>query len=255
VPIPSSLLAEWTQQEAAQHAARTVVVLPVGALEQHGPHLPLGTDTLLAEHIARAAAADLQDVVVAPSFAYGCSHHHLPYGGTASLSTGALLNGLGDLLDSLLVSGFAGVFLLNGHGGNAEIVQLVARDVGLQRQACVAGGSYFQIAANALVATGATELGELPGHAGVFETSLMLAAYPHLVWLDAAPKRPRPAAGWPEPRAYRLAAPGPFRGGDGFSDDPSSASAEHGAQLLALCVDAAREALSDFQRSIKACAA
>ncbi|MGW3623610.1 creatininase family protein [Streptomyces sp. NPDC000880] len=255
MPIPSSLLSEWTREEAAQHAARTVVVLPVGALEQHGPHLPLGTDTLLAEHIARAAAADLPDAVVAPVFAYGCSHHHLPFGGTASLDTGALLAGLGDLVDSLLVSGFAGVFLLNGHGGNAEIVQLVARDVGLRRQACVAGGSYFQTAANALVAAGATELGELPGHAGAFETSLMLAAYPHLVRLDAAPKRPRPEAGWPQPRTYRLATPGPFRGGDGFSDDPSGGSAERGAQLLAICVDAVRVALSDFQRAIKASAA
>lgn len=246
----SSRLEEWTREDAAQHAARTVVVLPVGALEQHGPHLPLGTDTLLAEHVTRAAAADLPGFVVAPPFAYGSSHHHLPFGGTASLGTGALLDALGDLVDSLLVSGFAGVFLLNGHGGNAEIVELVARDVGLRRQACVGGGSYFRIAARALAAAGAIELGELPGHAGAFETSLMLAAYPHLVRLDSVPNRQRPESGWAQPRAYRLATPGPFRGGDGFSDDPSVGSAEQGKRLLAVCAEAVLETLIDFQRAI-----
>jgi creatinine amidohydrolase len=146
----------------------------------------------------------------------------------------------------LLASGFAGVFLLNGHGGNAEIVQLVARDLGVARQAHVAGGSYFQIAAGPLAEAGAAAVGEVPGHAGAFETSLMLAAYPHLVRRDVTPSRPRPATGWPRARAYRLAAPGPFRGGDGFSDDPSAGSAETGKRLLAVCVAAVREAVAEF---------
>jgi creatinine amidohydrolase len=242
----SSRLAEWTREDAAEHAARTVVVLPIGALEQHGPHLPLATDALLAEHIGQAAADGLANVVVAPAFSYGCSHHHLPFGGTASLRTTSLLAGLADLVDSLLVSGFAGVFLLNGHGGNNEIVQLVARDLGVQRQAYVAAGSYFQIAAEQLAAAGATEFGELPGHSGAFETSLMLATFPRLVRQASTPSRPRPEAGWPGPRSYRLATPGPFRNGDGFSDDPSAASASLGAKLLAICVEAVQAAIADF---------
>jgi creatinine amidohydrolase len=245
--VPSSRLAEWTREDAAAHAAHTVVVVPIGALEQHGPHLPLATDSLLAEHIGHAAAAGLADVVVAPAFSYGCSHHHLPFGGTASLRTTTLLAGLADLVDSLLVSGFPGVFLLNGHGGNAEIVQLVARDLGVERQAYVAAGSYFQIAAERLAAAGAAELGELPGHAGAFETSLMLAAFPRLVRQSSAPNRPRPESGWPRPRSYRLATPGPFRGGDGFSDDPSAASAGRGSRLLAICVETVRAAIADFK--------
>jgi creatinine amidohydrolase len=246
VTEPSSRLAEWTRDDAAEHAAHTVVVLPIGALEQHGPHLPLATDALLVEHVAQAAADGLADVVVAPTFSYGCSHHHLPFGGTASLRTTSLLAGLADLVDSLLVSGFAGVFLLNGHGGNAEIVQLVARDLGVERQAYVGAGSYFQIAAKPLAAAGATEFGELPGHAGAFETSLMLATFPGLVRQASKPSRTRPGSGWPGPRSYRLATPGPFRNGDGFSDDPSSASAQLGSQLLAICVEAVRAAISDF---------
>jgi creatinine amidohydrolase len=249
--VPSSRLAEWTREDAAEYAARTVVVLPIGALEQHGPHLPLATDALLAEHIAQAAADGLADVVVAPAFSYGCSHHHLPFGGTASLRSTTLLAGLADLVESLLVSGFAGVFLLNGHGGNGEIVQLVARDVGVERQAYLAAGSYFQIAAERLAAAGATELGELPGHAGAFETSLMLAAFPRLVRQASTPTRPRPESGWPRKRSYRIATPGPFRGGDGFSDDPSAASPVHGSRLLAICVETVRAAFADFTRATK----
>jgi creatinine amidohydrolase len=246
VPARSPKLAEWTREEAAEYAKNTVVVLPVGALEQHGPHLPLATDALLAEHIAHTAASQLADVVVAPVFSYGCSHHHLSFSGTASLRTQALLGALTDLVDSLLVSGFAGVFLLNGHGGNAEIVQLVARDLSVQRQAHLAGGSYFHIAAERLAAAGAAELGELPGHAGAFETALMLAAFPLLVRQPLTPRRRKPEPGWPSPPRYRLAVPGPFRGQDGFSDDPGAATPGDGAELLAICVETVRDAFAGF---------
>lgn len=246
-------LEEWTRVDAAGHGGRTVVMLPVGALEQHGPHLPLGTDTLLAEHIARAAVNRLADrvpVVVAPPLAYGCSHHHLPFGGTASMRTEQLLGALGDVVGSLLVSGFAGVFILNGHGGNHEVIQLVARDLGLAHDAHIAAGSYFHIARDSLLATGVADLGELPGHAGAFETSLMLAVRPDLVRLSAVPRREKPAGGWPPPRAYRLERPGPFRGGDGFSDDPGLADADQGARLMDVCVAAVSAALMEFQQIV-----
>jgi creatinine amidohydrolase len=238
--------------EAAEHGGRTVVVLPVGSLEQHGPHMPLGTDTLLAEHIARAAVDTLAEVplVVAPALNYGCSHHHLPFGGTASMRTEQLLAVLGDVVGSLLVSGFGGVFMLNGHGGNQEVVQLVARDLQLTHDAHIAAGSYFQIARESLVAAGVADLGELPGHAGAFETSLMLAVRPELVRLSAVPRREKPAQGWPRPLSYRLARPGPFRGADGFSDDPGRADAAKGALLLDLCVTAVSAALLEFHQVI-----
>lgn len=248
MPALTRPLAEWTREEAAELAPRTIVVLPVGALEQHGPHLPLACDALLAEHVARSAASELSGFTVAPTFAYGCSHHHLPFGGTASLRTTALFASLTDIVGSLLASQFAGVFLLNGHGGNSEVVRLVARDLGLERQAYLAGGSYFEIAAERLAASGATDLGELPGHAGAFETSLMLAAFPELVRVSLAPVRHKPATGWPRQRSYRLATPGPFRG-EGFSDDPSAASAERGTEMLSICVGAVRDVLTEFRRT------
>lgn len=243
-------LSEWTREDSADSAKRSVVVLPVGALEQHGPHLPLATDTLLAEHIAYAATAGLPDVVVAPAFTYGCSAHHLPYGATASLRTDTLLSALSDLANSLLESGFAGVFILNGHGGNTEVVQLTARDVALDRQAFVGGGSYFQIGESRLREAGALEIGELPGHAGAFETALMLAAFPGMVRPRLMPQRKPPESGWPESRSYRLGSPGPFRSPHGYSDDPTAASVQIGQELLSQCIEAVREALQDFHQSI-----
>lgn len=246
--IRQNSLAGWTREDSAQQAAETIAVVPVGALEQHGPHLPLATDALLAEHVAYAASAGLPGFAVAPTVSYGCSHHHLPYGATASLQTSSLLAVLVDLTETLLASGFAGVFILNGHGGNAEVVQLTARDVSLAKQAFVAGGSYFQIAGEALREVGAFDLGEMPGHAGAFETSLMLAAFPELVRpLSAAPVSP-PPGGWPTGRSYRLGSPGPFRTPLGFSDNPQGASAEAGRALLEVCVAAVREALLDFEK-------
>ena len=89
--MPSRLLLnELTREEARSIAPDTLLVFPVGATEQHGPHLPVGTDHLTVEHIARAAAAEIAasvPVVVAPTMPFGSSHHHLPFGGTMSLST------------------------------------------------------------------------------------------------------------------------------------------------------------------------
>jgi creatinine amidohydrolase len=242
-------LGAWTRSEAAERAAGTMVVLPVGALEQHGPHLPLGTDTLLAQYVAQAAVESVADrvpAVVAPPMPYGYSRHHLPFGGTASMGIEQLLAALRGIVGSLLDSGFGAVFVLNGHGGNQEIVTLVARDVGLSHNAYVGAGSYFEMARPALVDAGAQAMGEIPGHAGVFETSLMLAAHPDLVQLPEAPRREAPVSGWPEPRPYRADAPGPFRGKDGFSDDPGAADAEWGARALGLCATAVGDALIAF---------
>lgn len=247
--ITNTHLEEWTRSECQEQGPRTLVVLPIGALEQHGPHLPLGTDTILAEYIARAAVARVDSripVVVAPSFYYGSSHHHLLHGGTASITTEALYAALRDVVTTLLQSKFKSVFILNGHGGNQEIVQLVARDVALTEGIRLAAGSYFHMARPALIGSGVEDLGELPGHAGAFETSLMLAARPDLVRMSLAPSREKPAAAWPKGALYRVGAPGPFRGTAGYSDSPANADPILGATMLEVCVTAVSQALVEF---------
>jgi creatinine amidohydrolase len=114
------LLEELTREEARSNAERTLVIFPVGAIEQHGPHLPVGTDYFTVEHLARAAAAQIAGeipVLVTPTMPFGSSHHHLPFGGTMSLSTDTYYRVLYDLVESLIISGFRNIFLLNGHGG------------------------------------------------------------------------------------------------------------------------------------------
>src|SRR5262245_34367011 len=118
------LLHELTREDARAAAADTLLLLPVGSVEQHGPHLPLGTDFMTAEHLALEAAERAGreiPVVVAPTLPFGSSHHHIPFGGTMSLSTETYYRLLYELGSSLADSGFRILFLINGHGGNHEV--------------------------------------------------------------------------------------------------------------------------------------
>ena len=138
-----------TREEAARRAPDALVVLPVGATEQHGPHLPLGTDFLIVEHVTRAAAQEARasiDVLVAPTFQTGSSHHHLPFGGTISLSTERYYGALRDMTESLIQSGFRRIFIVNGHGGNHELIELVVRDLALSHACNLAAASYWDLA-------------------------------------------------------------------------------------------------------------
>lgn len=244
------LLAELTRAAVARRAAEAVAVVPVGACEQHGPHLPLGTDLMVAEHLARAAAARLAgdlDVVVAPGIAVGYSPHHVPIGATLTAGAGTLLAQLGDVCAGLAAAGFGRIFLLNGHGGNAELVVVAAREAGQALRVRAGAGSYWVLAWDELVAAGAQDRGRLPGHAGAFETSLVLALRPDLV--DGPPRRPgtpyrrNPAGYWGRYHAER---PGAMAEGDGFSDDPSAGSAEDGRRYLEAAAGAVAAALREF---------
>jgi len=119
---PSRILfAEMTRQELRAIAGETTVVLPLGATEQHGPHLPAGTDFFTVDRLAQAAAeraaAEIA-ITVTPALPFGSSNHHLIFGATLSLRTETYYRVLNDLLRSLVTDGFRRIFLLNGHGGN-----------------------------------------------------------------------------------------------------------------------------------------
>jgi creatinine amidohydrolase len=249
---PRFLLHEITRGEAARRAPGALAVLPVGATEQHGPHLPLGTDFLIVEHVTRAAAQEARqeiDVLVAPTFQTGSSHHHLPFGGTISLATERYYGALRDMVASLIESGFRRIFIVNGHGGNHELIELVARDLALARACNVAAASYWELARESL-AERVPDLGErLPGHAGAFETSLIMALHPDLV---ASPLPHRTT----EELARTTVPPVPFRAErhgfwtsiDGYTDSPDLASAERGQRLLGIITAAVATALVNFAR-------
>src|SRR5579885_1456583 len=117
------LFAEMNRVQLRAAAPESLVILPIGATEQHGPHLPTGTDLFTVESVAREAAAQVPEtipVIVTPSLPFGSSHHHFIFGGTLSLSTETYYRVLCELLESLVTDGFTRMFLVNGHGGNHE---------------------------------------------------------------------------------------------------------------------------------------
>lgn len=202
------------------------------------------------EHIslgAAAVAAAQIPVVVAPTLPFGCSPHHLPFGGTMSLSTETYYRALRDLTESLIISGFKRIFLVNGHGGNHELVQLVARDLALVNPVDIAAASYWTIAWEALVAAGAHEQGGFPGHAGAFETSVMLALRPDLVQ-EPRPRRVDAPPGDPKAMAhpYRAEFHGSWQRMNGFTDSPARATADRGRAYLEAAIGAVGAAFVAF---------
>lgn len=247
------LLEELTRDEARQIAPKTLVVLPVGAVEQHGPHLPVGTDFFTIEHLARAAAAEAASsvpVLVAPTLPFGSSHHHLPFGGTLSLSTETYYRVVFELCESLIVGGFRRIFVLNGHGGNNELIQLAIRDLALKHPCRLAAASYWSVAWDALVEAGAHKKGNLPGHAGRFETSQILALRPELV---REPRPHRDGTKDANPRSfyapYRVETHGSWQAIDGYSDSPDLAGAADGKIYLAVAASSIAKALVEFYQS------
>jgi creatinine amidohydrolase len=243
------LFDELTRDDLRALAPDTVVLLPVGATEQHGPHLPVGTDRFAVEHIAREAARGIADrlpIVVAPTLPFGSSHHHLAFGGTLSLGTETYYRVISDLVDSLLTDGFRRVFVLNGHGGNHELIQLAVRDLALARAADLAAASYWTVAWDDLVRLETHRYGRFPGHAGTFETSLVLALRPELVREprphrdDVPPWTPNPAP------PYRLERHGSWQAIDGYTDSPDRGDAERGRTYLDTVAQAVGRALTEF---------
>jgi creatinine amidohydrolase len=235
-------LVELTRVELADVAPRAVLVLPFGAIEQHGPHLPFGTDFATVEAIARGAAeraASEAPIVLAPALPYGSSHHHLDVGGALSLSADAFAACARDLLRSAGASGFRRAFVINGHGGNDQLLRVAAAGSDL----AVAGGSYWTLAAAALAGM-VPPPSPVPGHAGRFETSLALALADGD--LSAAPRR---AWETDEETAYWVEDPDRWRRIDGYTDSPADGSAEEGSRYLDAITAAVAAAIVDFHRT------
>jgi creatinine amidohydrolase len=203
----------WPQVE--QRAARgALLAIPVGATEQHGPHLPLSTDTELAVHLACALAARRGDVLVAPALPYGSSGEHRGFAGTLSIGREATRLLLVELLRSATDT-FERVLLVVGHGGNADPVNQAVALLHSEGRDVLAWAP------------------RLPGdaHAGRTETSMMLAVHPERVHTRfAALGTTTPITDlMPDLQRSGVLAVSP----SGVLGDPTTASATHGQTLLA----------------------
>lgn len=230
-----------TRTEVAAAAPEALLLLPVGSTEQHGPHLATGTDATLAAEIAQRGAetASRPDaILLAPTLAYGASDHHLPFGGTLSLTVETFALVLRDLLASAARSGIRRALVLNAHGGNTASCQVAMAEASRAHGVLCATAIYSQ-----LLEPGTLDA-PVPGHAGQFETSLMLAVAADRVRIDVAHRSPGGAARTRR-RGLAVAEPGRWQELDGFTDRPDEASADLGARLLDACVSAVAAAIEE----------
>lgn len=166
----------------------SILVLPIGSVEQHGDHLPVMTDTLLANTVATESAERVSNeipVVVAPPFWSGYSPHHLSLGGTFTGEFGTLLDLLCDVAGTGLENGFDALMLVNGHGGNTPLINAAVSEIGsAYPEVEVLGLTYFELIADLVETIRQSGVGGM-AHGGEFETSLMMYLYPELVDTDS----------------------------------------------------------------------
>ena len=167
-------------EEALSKAS--LAVIAVGSLEQHGPHLPLMTDSAVAELFAERIVSELgDDAVLLPPIRYGLSEHHLGFAGTVTLRPGTMLGLLADIFESLRHHGLQRVLVVNGHGGNIDALRLAARLARRDHGMMIASVMWAVVAADL-----AREAASSPsyGHACEVETSVMMALLPEEVRTD-----------------------------------------------------------------------
>ena len=234
-------LSDMTHEDVAERLGRpNVVLVPVGATEQHGPHLPIDTDIRIATEFCRAAAERVADeiaAVVVPPLPFGISEHHMAFPGTLTLRPETFIAAVYDVTHSLVRHGFDRFILVNGHGGNQGAVHVVAQKLRLE-----AGASHVYFFAEwALAADAYSEVREsAPGganHACEYETSVYMALAPQRVRFERAVREmPPPVV---EGGVADLFTPGPYawvQGRDmstsGVEGGPTSATPEKGRVLV-----------------------
>jgi creatinine amidohydrolase len=175
-----------TWPEARDTTAKVnAVIIPVGAIEQHGPHLPLAVDTQIGEAVALGVSA-LTGVPVVPTLSYGVSGSHGDFGGTIALRPETMIAVVEDVIDSLYERGIRQFILLNGHIWNNGVLDVSAEKLRVRhRDARVRALGYVTMYPGPEV-DGHVRYGRALMHANYFETSVMLHLYPELVRMDRA---------------------------------------------------------------------
>lgn len=223
----SSLTADEVGVAAADGC---VAVLPVGATEQHGPHLATGTDWLLAEHCARRASAVTGDVVL-PPLAYGCSLGHTDrWPGTLSLSVATLIATIEDIGRWVVASGFRRLVLVNAHGTNAAPCQAALQQLRYDLPELLALFVSLHQLTPEITARYLVDGEDI--HANVTETSLVLSVWPELVKPERAVDEVDRTIG----RVFPYAMPAVTA--SGVVGAPTRASAEIGRETESLVVEA-----------------
>ncbi|HET8629235.1 MAG TPA: creatininase family protein [Thermomicrobiales bacterium] len=185
-PGPEFRALTWSQVNEAVRQRR-VVLIPVGAIEQHGPHLPVDMDNLAVETVCREAAARRPDLLLTmPPIHYGFNEHNMDFPGTISVEAEHFVHYCTDVAKSLGRQGFRRVLFVNGHGSNAHLLELAARLATLASPAKCASLSHWDLAREAFAAVRESPYPGGTSHACEFETSIYLHVRPEGVRMDLA---------------------------------------------------------------------
>jgi len=228
----------WTEIAALPDRENTVIVLPTGATEQHGPHLPCFVDTVISSGVVGHALArlpvDVPALAMAP-ITYGKSEEHLHFPGTMTVSGETLLATMNEIGESVYRSGFRKLLIVNGHGGQPQIMEIAAREMRLRHGDYIVVPSFTWRVPNVAGRYLSDKEKKLAMHAGHAETAIMLALAPDTVHMERAvanypPEFPskllsadgRPACAW-SARDF---------GPSGVIGDPLPATREQGEAIL-----------------------
>jgi len=271
---PERFLPYLTSQDIAALPCKAdaVVLQPLGATEQHGPHLPLAVDTVIVQGVLGAALAKLDPAIpcfVLPPLCYGKSNEHADFAGTITLTARTLLQTLEEVADSLHASGFRKLALVNGHGGQPQVVQIAARDARAKHRDLTVFPLFIWSVPSSIDTLFPARERDYGIHAGAAETALMLALLPDTVRMERAraewprnlpganagvPGAPAGVPGAAGGSLLSMDGPRPFAwltrdlSSSGVLGDPTTATAATGATLLASLADGWAALLGELYR-------
>lgn len=240
--MPSVMWKELTAEDiGALAAAGAVVLLPVASMEQHGPHLPVGVDTILCEAVCRRAAAIAGNgkAIVAPTLWCGMAEHHMSFGGTFTFDIPTYRAVLLAFLKSIERAGFRRCAIVNGHGGNMSALNAFLPDLQRETALAIRATTYFMLAVEEMRPFLDRQNGVR--HACEVETSMMMALTPELVKRDRLAEAHGPmfedtrSVLAPEWQSFRRIAD---LSANGVIGDARTATAEKGAKIIEACARA-----------------
>ena len=222
-----------------------LVILPLGSLESHGPHLPFGTDALTAYLVALEIAKRLPNAAVLPPVNYGVSEHYKEFPFTVSLRFETEIALLTDILESVYREGIRKVFIMNGHDGNIAPIEIAARTAKVAHHdfKIVSLDAWWKLVGD-LVPPGFFEVWNGLGHGGEGETSICLALFPELC-------DPSKAAGVVPHLPPHVDVKWRFSEltNTGASGDPTKGSREKGLKMKEILIDAVLGVLNDLEKA------
>jgi creatinine amidohydrolase len=222
-----------------------VAILPIAATEDHGPHLPLDTDTLIATRLVTTLADRFpEELVVMPTIPYGFNAHHFDFPGVIHIEPETLIAFLTDITKSLARHGFRRILILNSHGSNAPVIDLAARKTVIATEIICVSASHWTLSTEAINEIRRSEMGGI-AHAGELETALYLHHDPDNVQMDKAVSQ---VVHDPDSRFFNLDLAGGSKAmlmrwwsamsPDGTMGDPTVADAEQGRKFFEAAVEA-----------------